>query len=202
MVERVDTFLVVVEEPADVSRVFRPELMKRAVGRGERSVEKHERGAANRAGGKLRQGLAFLLERRQHLRVEGVDTVPNLTVDTLSDLLRRVVGRFALEEVGDDVKRRDQHVTEHAAGGARRSCVLQPIPLKPQWNADRVGWDALECRAGVRLRLGAQEIARRLGCEYELRPRNSVRDDVTDACHASACRAELDRVLYRRTGEP
>ena len=131
VVERVDAVAVMRKEFGHPLRVQRPEFAEGAVGVDEGAVDQHQQRLAFGLRGRRHLGEleSAALERGQRLPLQRVDAGVNLAVDLGHHLAGDKVHRLVLDEAGDDLEGRQQHVAQKAAA-ARGRGLLQSAPAQ------------------------------------------------------------------------
>ena len=76
-------------------------------------------------------GFGLLRQLSDARLVQPVHAGDDLGVDLADDRRRHEIGRLLLEEIGDDVQAREQHVSDETAPGARRR-TLAEAPAEPR----------------------------------------------------------------------
>ena len=136
VVERVDLFLVVVEQRADPTRVVGPQLAEGAGGTGKGAVDQHQRPVVL-CGGLDRPLHGRTGEGFQLAPIEPIHALADLTVDLVDERLPGQLGRLGPEDLED----LEHHLAEKSATRAacRRGGLLEPAPAQLRRYAQLAG---------------------------------------------------------------
>ena len=185
VVERIDTAAIVRKQLTHTLRVQRPELAEGAARVDESAVDQHQQRLLRRVGGgrHLRDLQATALEHRECFALERIHAGIDLTVNLGHHLAGDEVDRLVLEEVGQDVEARQQHVAQKAAA-ARGRGLFQAAPTQLRRDDDIA---AVGCGRGGAAAFGGalaqHQVARRFGVQHQRRAAGDAQHDDVFARH-------------------